>query len=173
MAAKSPPGNDGLIFLPYMVGQRSPLYNDNMSGIVFGLKPSHDFAHLSRMIMEGTAYAMRNVMDYFRSSGTAPVNAIMTGGVSNSSIWPQIVADILEMPIEVPEHQDVACIGIAAAAGVAVGMFKNLEDALVKKLSIRKYMPASDNSSIYRRGFDLFKDILEKNLSLYDNAKGV
>ncbi|MDR0718215.1 MAG: hypothetical protein LBF78_01165 [Treponema sp.] len=173
MAAKSPPGNDGLIFLPYMVGQRSPLYNDNMSGIVFGLKPSHDFTHLSRMIMEGTAYAMRNVMDYFRGSGTVPVNAIMTGGVSNSSIWPQIVADVLEMPIEVPEHQDVACIGIAASAGVAVGIFKNLEDALAGKLSIKKYMPAGDNSAIYRRGFDLFKDILEKSLPLYDNAKGV
>jgi xylulokinase len=173
MAAKSPPGNDGLIFLPYMVGQRSPLYNDNMSGIVFGLKPSHDFTHLSRMIMEGTAYAMRNVMDYFRGSGTVPVNAIMTGGVSRSSIWSQIVADILEIPIEVPDCQDAACVGIAAAAGTAVGMFKNLEDALAGKLPGKKYMPTADNIAVYRRGFDLFKDILEKNLPLYDNAKGV
>jgi xylulokinase len=173
MAVKSPPGNNGLIFLPYMVGQRSPLYNDNMSGIVFGLKPSHDFTHLARMIMEGTAYAMRNVMDYFRGSGTVPVNAIMTGGVSNSSIWSQIVADILEIPIEVPDYQDVACVGIAAAAGVAVGMFKNLEDALAGKFPGKKYMPTADNSAVYRRGFDLFKDILEKNLPLYDNAKGV
>jgi sugar (pentulose or hexulose) kinase len=112
-------------------------------------------------------------MDYFRSSGTVPVNVIMTGGVSNSPIWSQIVTDILEMPIAVPEHQDVACIGIAAAAGVAAGIFKSLEDALAGKLPVKKYTPAGDNSAVYRRGFDLFKDVLEKNLPLYANAKGV
>jgi xylulokinase len=173
MASQAPPGNDDLFFLPYMVGQRSPLYNDNTSGIVFGLKPSHDFTHLSRMCMEGTAYAMRNVVEYFRNSGTIPVNVIMTGGVSNSAIWSQIVADILEMPIEVPDCQDVACVGIAATAGVAAGMFKDLEEALTGKIPKKKYTPASDNFAVYRRGFDLFKNILEKNLPLYDYAKGV
>jgi sugar (pentulose or hexulose) kinase len=173
LAAEAPPGNDGLVFLPYMVGQRSPLYNDNMSGIMFGLKPSHDLRHISRMYMEGTGYAMRNVVEYFRSSGTTPINAIMTGGVSNSPIWSQIIADILEMPIDVPACQDVACVGIAATTGVATGMFRNFEEALSGKIPVKRYSPASDTVAIYRRAFDLFRNILEKNLPLYDYSKGV
>jgi xylulokinase len=172
MAALAPPGNDGLIFLPYMVGQRCPLYNDNTTGVVFGMKPSHNMNSLTRMFMEGTAYAMRNIMELFRASGTIPVNAVMTGGVSNSPVWSQIVSDVLELPIEVPDCRDVACVGIAAAAGVAVGMFKNFEDALIGKIKRKKYEPNEDTFKVYQRGFDIFKKVLEKNLSLYDYVRG-
>jgi xylulokinase len=170
MAALAPPGNDGLVFLPYMVGQRCPLYNDNTTGVVFGMKPSHNMNSLTRMFMEGAAYAMRNVLELFRSSGTIPLNAVMTGGVSNSPVWSQIVSDVLELPIEVPDCRDVACVGIATTAGVAVGMFKNFEDALIGKIRRKRYVPNEDTFKVYQRGFDIFKRVLEKSLPLYDYA---
>jgi xylulokinase len=170
-AAQAEPGNDGLLFLPYMVGQRSPLYNDNMNGVVFGLKPSHDKRHISRMFMEGTAYAVRNVIGYFRDAGANPVHITMTGGVSRSKVWSQIMADIVGLDIDVPDTEDVACVGIAAAAGVAVGMYKDLNDALGGRIPTGKYTPDKNNVGVYQRGFAIFKKVLEGNLPLFEYAK--
>jgi xylulokinase len=171
LAAAAEPGNGGLIFLPYMVGQRSPLYNDDMSGVLFGLKSDHDLRHISRMFMEGTAFAVRNVMDYFSGSGTTPLHAAMTGGVANSAVWSQIMADVLEMDIDVPDCQDASCVGIAAAAGIGIGMFRDFEDALAGKIPYKRYVPNGKFFSVYRKNFDMFKTLLDNSMPMYAYAK--
>jgi xylulokinase len=171
-AASAPPGNDGLIFLPYMVGQRTPFFNNNMKGVVFGLQPSHTMAHFSRMFMEGAAYAMRYVLDVFRESGMKPRSAILTGGVANSPVWRQIVSDVMEIPIDIPDVKDAAYIGAAAAAGVACGMFRDLEDALGEKIKRKHYSPNAELFETYRKTYNVFLKALEANMPVYDYAAG-
>jgi xylulokinase len=171
LASQAPPGNEGLIFLPYMVGQRSPLYNNNTTGVVFGLNPNHDMKHMVRMFMEGTAYGVRNIFEYFRMAGSRPILAKMTGGLANGALWPQIMADITGIDIRIPASVDVAAMGAALTAGVAAGIFSDYKSGLMHQKSIREYKADPDNIRVYEKNFEAFKKLYECISPCYDLAK--
>lgn len=173
IAQKAPAGNDGLLFLPYMVGQRSPLYNNNTSGVMFGLTPDHKKEHLVRMFMEGTSYAVRNILDYFRTAGIDPAYARLTGGVSNSETWTQILCDIINVDIGVPAAQDVAALGSAAAAAVGIGLYRDYDEALSRQSVKSRFSVNPDNVEIYRRMFSVFKNVFSNVLFSYEYARYV
>jgi len=171
LAGLAPPGNDGLLFLPYMVGQRSPLYNSATTGVMFGLTPDHEKKHLARMFMEGTSYAVRNVLHIFKEASNTPKEVRLTGGMSNSSVWTQTLSDITGVPIEVTGASDVATLGDAATAAVAVGWFKNYNEAFAGQRAQLSYAPISGHKAVYDAMFDVYMNVFRQILPSYDYVK--
>ncbi len=171
LAKSVPAGNDGLIFLPYMVGQRSPLYNNNTSGVMFGLTPKHTRANMSRMFMEGTTYAVKNILEYYQVAGCDPICAKITGGLANSDIWTQMFSDILNVRVEHASAVDVATLGTAAAAAVGVGIYSDYNTALKDQKVKRAYEPNKANTRMYEKTYSLFKNVFNNILFSYEYTK--
>lgn len=172
LAGMAPPGNEGLLFLPYMVGQRSPLYNDNTSGVMFGLTPDHKLQNIVRMFMEGTSYAIKAIFDYHIASGNIPNKINLTGGLSKSAVWSQLLCDILGVDIQVcSDDVDVATMGGAILAGVGSGVFNSYDDALRHLVKAREYRCDNSNAKAYHNAYCVFQDVYHNILPSYDYAK--
>ena len=170
LAALAPPGNDGLIFLPYMVGQRSPLYNNATKGVAFGLTPDHGREHLARMFMEGTSYAVRNILEYFRVAGNMPARAKLTGGIAASPVWTQIMCDVMGVDVEIPGASDVAALGAAIPAAIAAGIFKSYDEAVNIQKPYKRISVNQENREAYDKAFSLFKNLFGNVLESYEYA---
>jgi len=124
------PGADGVVFLPYLAGERSPLWDPTARGAFVGLALSHGRAHLTRAILEASAFAIRHVADEIVRAG-AEVRAMrVCGGPARSETWNQIKADVTGFPVEVPAVLETAVTGAAIVAATAVGAWPDLPAAI-------------------------------------------
>ncbi len=159
---KIPPGSEGLVFLPYMAGERSPLWNENAKGVYFGLDFSKTKAHMARAAMEGVAFALKHNLEVAQSAGAEVTTLRATGGAANSKIWTQMKADITGKPIDVPGAGMETTLGAAILAGVGVGAYRDFDDAVAKNISIKKtYMPNKANQEIYEQGYQTYRTLYE------------
>jgi xylulokinase len=128
-AAQVPAGARGLIFLPYLLGERTP-HMDNQARAVFcGFTLQHDRAAATRAVMEGVAFAFRDALSVFRELGLHIDTVCLGGGGSRSPVWRGIFADVLGMPVQLPAAAQGAAQGAALLAGVGVGHFRDMADA--------------------------------------------
>ena len=136
LVATSDSKNHPMLFLPYMVGQRSPVWNDNTTGVFMGLRPTTTRREMARAIMEGTTYGSRQVLQIIEDEGVAISKIRMTGGSAQSDIWVQIFSDVLNKQIELPGVVDLPPLGTAIAAAYGVGEIKSFEEAIKKFLFV-------------------------------------
>jgi xylulokinase len=124
------PGSEGLIFLPYLEGERSPIFDPNARGVFFGLSPVHRREHLLRATVEGVSFALRSVLEVMRESFAVPALRLIGGG-GQSNLWQQLLANVCGVPIRTLSTQsaDATSLGAAFAAGVGVGLFDGLPQA--------------------------------------------
>jgi len=124
------PGSEGLIFLPYLEGERSPIFDPNARGVFFGLSPVHRREHLLRATVEGVSFALRSVLDVMRESFAVPALRLIGGG-AQSNLWQQLLANVCGVAIQTLSTQsaDATSLGAAFAAGVGVGLFDGLPQA--------------------------------------------
>jgi xylulokinase len=164
-AGQIPPGSDGLVFLPYMAGERSPIWDANAKGVFFGLDFGKTKGHMIRSCMEGVAYALKHNLDIAESAG-APVRELLAvGGSANSALWMQIKSDITGKPLAVPFSDMATTLGAALLAGVGIGMYDSFEDAAAQTVQItRRYEPCAENKQIYQKNYDTY-------ISLYEDLK--
>lgn len=156
LVATSDTTNHPMLFLPYMVGQRSPVWNDKTTGVFMGLRPTTTRREMARAIMEGTTYGSRQVLQILEDEGVAISKIRMTGGSAQSDIWVQIFSDVLNKQIELPGVVDLPPLGTAIAAAYGVGAITSFEEA-VKKIPVRnRYQPTSEHTEYYRNMYDLF-----------------
>ena len=120
-AAKVEPGAGGVIFLPYLYGERSPIYDEHARGVFFGLHGSHTRAHMARAALEGVIFALATIFELLRDSVDQVKEVRATGGYVRSPLSLQIQADIFNFPISVPENYEGSSIGAAALAYLALG----------------------------------------------------
>jgi xylulokinase len=125
--AQTPPGASGLIFLPLAGGQLSGFGPAN--GGFLHLTLGHSRNHMARAVMEGIACDLRWAIDEIREAGVPVAELTMVGGAAKSPVWPQIVADVLHVPVTVPVHRDAAARGAAILAGLGAGCFSDVESA--------------------------------------------
>lgn len=116
-----PPGAGGVVFAPYLEGERAPRWNRDVRGGLAGIESGTGPAQLTRAVLEGTAYGLRHILDGIRAQGIAPEVLICTGSPSRSRLWCGIKASVLGLPVLVPEEPDLAALGSAYAAGAAAG----------------------------------------------------
>jgi xylulokinase len=146
------PGCGGLIFLPYLLGERSPHMDPRARGGFFGLTLQHSRQHFIRAIMEGVVYALRDCLEIFRELGVKIEKIIARGGGSRSNLWRQIQADIFRSPIIKTKVEEDSAFGAALLAGVGVGVYSSLEKACgeaIETIGINE--PDWERAEIYER----------------------
>jgi xylulokinase len=129
-AAAVPPGSEGLYFLPYLSGERTPYFDPQRRAGFIGLSMRHTRAHLVRAVMEGVVFAMRQGLDLIRALGVQPAEIAISGGSARHPLWRQLQADIYGVPVRsTPGSANVAAVGAALLAGVGVGAFSSADEA--------------------------------------------
>jgi len=161
-AAKIEPGSGGLIFLPYMMGERSPLWHTNARGVFFGLTLATPKAALVRAILEGTAFALRHNMEVAMRVGAEVREVRSVGGCSRSDLWNQIKADVLGRPLLLPQVSVGSPFGCAVLAGMGVGVYPDVRKSLLEMVQLtRRFEPNPANQERYARSYQVYRDIYE------------
>lgn len=162
-----------VIFLPYMVGQRCPVWNDNTTGVLMGLKPTTNRQDLIRAFMEGTTYGSRHVLGIAEEEGVEIKNIKITGGSANSATWVQIFSDVIGKPIDIPGAVDLPPLGIAIAAAYGVGAIKSFEEG-VEKIAVRaSFHPDAENHAYYTDMYAVFRNLYEHIKGEYDALSSI
>jgi xylulokinase len=129
-AAATPPGADGLVFLPYLAGERSPIWDPSATGVLAGLTLAHAQGHVTRAILEASALAIRHVAEPMLAAGVRVDAMRACGGPARSALWNQIKADVTGFRVLVPAVLETAVLGSAILGAVAVGAAADLESAV-------------------------------------------
>ncbi|SFS67402.1 xylulokinase [Paenibacillus sp. BC26] len=174
-------GSEGLLFLPYLTGDRTPHMDPQASGMFFGLTLDHHEAHLIRAVLEGVCYSLRDGVEIIRSLGVDLRRIIISGGGAKSQLWSQILADILNRDVYVSTVEEQACVGASIMAGVGVSRFDSVEQACktVVRLHEHPVQPNLGNQAVYDRNYAVYRKLYEQNRELFPilknstNANGV
>ena len=156
LAGESGYMDDVLLYLPYMIGQRAPLWDPHSRAVAFGMNPDTDRKAMIRMVMEGIALGVRNVFKMMEDDGYTVEDIVMTGGCANSPVWTQIFSDILGTPIILPGEMDVAPLGTAIMTAVGVGLYPDFDTALDIQTIRASYDPAEEKGEYYDALFKAF-----------------
>lgn len=165
-AATVPSGSDGLIYLPYLMGERSPVLDAEARGVFFGLSARHKKAHLTRAVLEGITLSQRHNLEVLHEMGICPETLTACGGGGRSPFWRQMLADILKCKVTTIASKEGPALGAACLAAVAAGLYPNVEaavDALVKKGADHA---EPDNAEVVR-----YDDIYQLYQSLYPTMR--
>jgi xylulokinase len=167
LAATAPAGSDGVMFLPTLSGAMAPRWNDSMRGAFAGLSMNHDDAHLARAVLEGCAYALRDIVDRLDALGLAGEEVRVVGGGARSPLWLQIKADVMDRPVRPVLAEEPTALGAAMLAGVAGGSFADFDDAVERAVAIapEQISPDPGRAGRYREGHDAYR-------RLYDGVEG-
>ena len=163
LAEKEPAGSGGVIFLPYMAGERSPIWNPKACGVFFGLHFGVTRGQMIRACMEGVAYALRHNLETAEKAGASAKTLRAMGGSANSAVWTQIKADVTGCSIEVPGSDTATTLGAAMLAGVGTGVWQNFEEAVQQTVRVKKaYNPDLSAKAVYDRGYGTYRQLYEQ-----------
>lgn len=147
-AAEIEPGADGLFFLPHLAGERTPHMNPEARGVFVGLTLRHDRAHLTRAVMEGVVFNLRQGLELIKSL-SAPINQVVaSGGSTRHPLWLQLQADIYNQPIYQTQTSEAAAFGAALLGGVSAGMFASLDDACAATVRMSDVVVQPDAANV-------------------------
>jgi xylulokinase len=123
------PGADGVLWAPYLMGERTPHLDPNVRAALLGLAASHSRGHVVRAVMEGVAFSLRDSFTIFAELGLPVAKVRVGGGGARSDMWRQIQADVYGMSVETVETEEGAGYGAALLAGVGAGFWKSVDEA--------------------------------------------
>jgi xylulokinase len=159
-AAAVPPGAEGLLFLPYLTGERTPHLDPMARGAFFGLTARHGRAHMTRAVMEGVLYALRDSLDIMRGLDVAPSEVRATGGGARSRLWLELQADVYGIPVVRTAADEGPAYGAALLAGVAAGTFASVDDACARvTLAPEVVEPDPSRSAVYAGMHALYREL--------------
>ena len=154
-------GDSGLLFLPNIVGTNAPDFDQDATGVFWGLRQQHDAIDMAGAVMEGVSFVLRENCEALAASGTAVSEIIATGGGAKSPVWCQLHADCTGVPVSVPREKDAACLGAAIIAATCAGRFKDFEDAAKECIHMeRTYAPGDRREEKYLRFRKLYRACL-------------
>ncbi len=160
MAQESVPGANGLIFLPYLAGERSPIWDAEASAAWIGLRLGHTRADMVRAVFEGAAFGLRQIMQRAQDQWTwQPSKLVGVGGGAHSRFWAQIKADVLQLDYGMAEFTDASALGAALLGGVASQRYGGLDDASLPTINVAsQYIKPGprERCAIYERQFSVF-----------------
>ncbi len=161
MAAQVNPGSDGVIFLPYLGGERAPHMDYNATGMFFGLQHLHDRRHMSRAVLEGVTFALKDAESLIEGCGVKNHTVVACGGGARSPLWLQIQADIFEKEVIVTKTNEQASLGACIIAGIGAGIFSSAKEGCITQVrfSEKRYEPNAQNLQIYRHRYDIYRSL--------------
>ena len=159
LAERIVPGADGVRILPYFLGEKTPIHDPGARGVISGLSLSHSVAHLWRALLEAYAYAIRHHLEVFAEAGAETIDFRASDGGSNSTIWMQIVADVIQKPLRLSARHPGSCLGAAWTAAIGVGLVDDW--CAITKLagSPRRIEPNPANADVYSQGYSAFREV--------------
>lgn len=156
------PGSEGLLFLPYLSGERAPIWNPQAKGVFMGLQAHHTRAHLARAVLEGVAASLASILQIMRETGATAEVILVVGGGTRSVLWMRILADMYGSSLAIPMHAESStALGAAIIAGIGVELYEDF--AVAKQLaSIQQYVePHPENSALYL-------DLRHRSVQIYE-----
>jgi xylulokinase len=169
IANGSPPGANGLLYLPYLMGERSPRWNPNASAAFIGLTIRHTRADMIRAVLEGVSLNLKVILDAFQAQGAKIEVIRLIGGGARGSFWNHILADIYNLPVQrLQILEEATSLGAALAGGVGVGLYSNF--SMIEKMNpvSEIIIPDPANRAVYNRSSKLFETAYETLLPLYE-----
>ncbi len=157
-AHRAPVGSNNLLYLPYLLGERSPRWDPSAKGCFIGLTSKHSKEDVFRSVYEGIAYNLKTIINAFELK-TYLKEITLIGGGARSRLWRQILADVWEKPILVPQYlEEATSMGAAIAGGVGVGIFKDFSIGERLNPAMIRVEPNSSNAQVYRTLYPLFEE---------------
>ena len=172
-ASSVPAGSDGLLTIPWLHGERKPL-PESVGGVCFNLRARHERKHMIRSLMEGICFSLRWKLDrYTEQTGKKPDMIRCVGGGACSGLWMQIMADILDVRIEVPKNpQHAGAVGGAFCALIGLGLVHDFSEADARITAGSVYLPRPEFKALYEKHFSVFKEICARTADLFDMLAG-
>ena len=159
-AAEVPAGSDGLFFLPYLTGERSPHADPSARACFVGLSVSHDRRHLTRSVLEGVAYGLRDGLELMVEAGVPrPAQVRASGGGLASPVWRQILADVLGAEVQLPATTEGAAYGAALLAAVGAGWYPTVDDACAAMVQAKPAASPAADSAVYEERYELYRSL--------------
>jgi xylulokinase len=157
-AEEWPPGTEGLTFLPYLTGERTPHADPHARAAFVGLTLRHDLGAFARAVLEGVAYGLRDSLELLRELGVDPRAGNVSGGGARSELWLRILASVLGLPIRRTATDEGSAYGAALLGGVAAGVFRDVHDAVATCVRLLDAVePDPQWSAAYERGYRRFQ----------------
>lgn len=164
-AAEAPAGSEGLLFLPYLTGERTPHPDPEARGVFFGLTLRHGKEHLTRAVLEGVTYGLRDSLELLRELGLNPSQVRASGGGAKSPFWRQLLADIFEAEIATVTAVEGAPYGAALLAGVGAGAYESVPAACKATVKV------TDLTEVRAKASEVYRDYYQRYRSLYPALK--
>jgi xylulokinase len=159
-------GSEGLIFSPYLMGERSPYWDSKLRGSFIGITAHHERGHFNRAILEGVAYSIKD--NFVLAEELADIKEVsFVGGGAKSPLWRSILANVLNKPI-LKNEKDDSSFGSAMLAGVGIGVFSSHEDAISKSVHLSEVvLPNAEEAEIYEKQFVYYKKVHDSLAEIY------
>lgn len=159
IASRVPPGAGGLLFHPFLAGERAPLWNPDLRGSFFGLAMHHRKEHMIRAVLEGVLMNLHTILPALEDQVGRTTEIKATGGFARSTIWRQMLADVFDREVVVPESIESSCFGAAMLGLFALGKLKSLDEVTKLVGSTHRHVPDPASAAVYRRLAPLFSAI--------------
>jgi xylulokinase len=160
-AERVPPGAEGLVFLPCMQGAMAPEWNGAARGVFFGLTLAHSRAHMTRAILEGSAFALRDIVEAMVNAGLDVRRLTIVGGGAKGPLWRQIKADVTGLPVRIPRSVETTATGAAILAAVASGVHATVAGAVEAIVAFRpeEHEPEAERRDVYDEAYRRYRDV--------------
>jgi xylulokinase len=156
-AAAVPAGAEGVLFLPYLTGERTPYPNPHARGVLFGLTVRHTKPHITRAVLEGVTYGLRDSLTLMRALGIAPRQVRASGGGARSPLWRQIMADVFGTEITTVNSEEGAAYGAALLAGIGAGLYRDADQACTRTVRVTETCSPGPDSARYERLYPRYR----------------
>lgn len=171
-AADVPAGSDGLFFLPYLTGERTPHPDPLARGAFIGLTVRHGFPHLTRAVLEGVSFGLRDSFELMKSAGLESISQVrVTGGGARSPLWRQILADVFGAEIVTVNAEEGAAYGAVLLAATGAGAFRSVEEACDATISITGSTQPGKDQVVYEELYPLYQDLYPSLKSTFHSIR--
>ena len=162
-AEQSPAGSNGVVFLPYLSGERSPIWNPSAKGVFYGFGFSSVRGDFARAVMEGVAFSLRHNLEVAQDAGAVVPVLRSIGGAAKSGLWMQIKADVTGCRMEVSSSDTATALGAAILAGMGTGAYDSFEQAVELTTKVRKtYQPNPETAQIYDKNYQIYRALYQR-----------
>ena len=173
LASTASAGSEGLIFLPYLSGERTPYADPDARGVYFGLTLRHTKAHLVRAVLEGVTYGLRDSLELMRGMGLQITQVRASGGGARSALWRQILADVFDSEIALVNVTEGAAYGAALLAGVGVGVYQDVAEACAHTAGIADPIEPSADARDYAAYYQIFRALYPALAPIFKNLSAI
>lgn len=157
IAGEAPPGSEGLLFLPYLSGERTPYPDPNARGSLVGLSLRHGKAHVTRAVLEGVSYGLNDSLTLMRNLGIEPDRIILSGGGARSELWKQMLSDVFDARCEMVNAVEGAAYGAALLASVGAGIYPDVEQACSSCIKVTDSVLPGPNRKAYEAFYPRYR----------------